>query len=342
VPLPGAFARFRGAIEETLRSALAGHHPDTLYRMLRYHLGWEDERGRPLAAGGGKLLRPTLCLLACQAAGGDWQRALPAAAAVELVHNFSLVHDDIQDRDRERRHRPTVWSVWGEAQGINAGDALLALARLSLSRLVEAGVAAATVVEAGRVLDAATLEMVEGQVLDLECEERRKVGLDVYLGMIEKKTGVLFDCSLRLGGLLGSEHRGVIEGLGRCGRLLGVTFQVRDDMLGVWGAESETGKAAAADIRRRKKSLPVVYALERAQGATAEALERAYAKPELDEGDVSIVLEALDALGAQAYCREVARGRKEGALAALDGLQLEPSATEEIRQVADFMLERDF
>jgi geranylgeranyl diphosphate synthase type I len=113
VPLPGAFARFRGAIEETLRSALAGQHPDTLYRMLRYHLGWEDERGRPLAAGGGKLLRPTLCLLACQAAGGDWRRALPAAAAVELVHNFSLVHDDIQDRDRERRHRPTVWRVCG-------------------------------------------------------------------------------------------------------------------------------------------------------------------------------------------------------------------------------------
>lgn len=340
--LPGAFARFRGEIEETLRAALVGQHPETLYRMLRYHLGWEDERGRPLDSGGGKLLRPTLCLLACRAAGGDWRRALPAAAAVELVHSFSLVHDDIQDRDRERRHRPTVWSVWGEAQAINAGDALLALARLSLSRLAEAGLPAAKVVEAGRIVDAATLEMVEGQVLDLEGEERLQVGLELYQEMIEKKTGALFDCSLRLGGLLGGDDRGVSESLGRCGRLLGVAFQVRDDMLGIWGAEGETGKPSGADIRRRKKSLPVVYALERATGATAEALERAYAKRELDDGDVSLVLDVLDSLGAQAYCRGLARERKEEALASLEGLPLEPQASEEIRQVAEFVLEREF
>jgi len=342
VELPGAFARFRGAIQETLRGALAGRLPETLYRMLRYHLGWEDERGRPLNEGGGKLLRPTLCLLACQAAGGDWRRALPAAAAVELVHDFSLVHDDIQDRDRERRHRPTVWSVWGEAQGINAGDALLALARMTLSRLVESGVPAAKVVEVGGVLDAATLEMVGGQVLDLEGEERLRVGLELYLAMIEKKTGALFDCSLRLGGLLGDEEGGVAEALGRCGRLLGVAFQVRDDMLGVWGAESEIGKPTAADIRRRKKSLPVVYALERAEGATAEALERAYSKPELDEADVSLVMEVLDSLGAQAYCWQLAQKGKDDALAALEGLRLEPGAIGEIGEIAEFVLERDF
>src|SRR3989441_5346125 len=137
--------------------------------MIRYHLGWEDAEGRPQDVGG-KGLRPTLCLLACEAAGGDWHRALPVAAAVELVHNFSLIHDDIQDRDSERHHRPTVWSIWGEAQAINAGDALLLLARLFILRLPDGGVSDSVALEAARMLDEGTLEMVEGQTLDLTFE----------------------------------------------------------------------------------------------------------------------------------------------------------------------------
>jgi geranylgeranyl diphosphate synthase type I len=145
VPLPAAFIRYREALDAKLRSLLTsglppGGHPEELHRMLRYHLGWEDAEGHPIGSGGGKALRPTLCLLACEAAGGDWRKALPAAAALELVHNFSLVHDDIQDRDRERRHRATVWSVWGEAQAINAGDALLALGSLAILDLAAEGV----------------------------------------------------------------------------------------------------------------------------------------------------------------------------------------------------------
>src|SRR5207244_497044 len=138
--------------------------------MIRYHLGWEDAEGRPEDVGG-KGLRPTLCLLACEAAGADWRQALPAAAAIELVHNFSLIHDDIQDRDTERHHRSTVWSIWGEAQAINAGDALLALARPILLRLADEGVPAATVMEAASVLDEATLEMVAGQEPEYAFEE---------------------------------------------------------------------------------------------------------------------------------------------------------------------------
>ncbi len=146
--------------------------------MLRYHLGWEDAEGRPLRSEGGKALRPTLCLLACEAAGGDWRAALPAAAALELAHNFSLVHDDIPDRDPERRHRPAVWSVWGEAQAINAGDALLALSHLAVLKLVPKGVPAERALQAARVLDECTLEIVEGQALDISFEERLDVGED--------------------------------------------------------------------------------------------------------------------------------------------------------------------
>ena len=339
---PAVLARYRREMDATLRSLLGRQHPPALYRMVRYHLGWEDPEGRPTASAGGKALRPSLCLLTCEAVGGDWRKALPAAAAVELVHNFSLVHDDIQDGDRERRHRPTVWSLWGEGQAINAGDALLALARLALLKLAEEGVPPARVVEAARILDEGTLEMVEGQVMDLGFEERLEVELEAYLEMIDKKTGALFDCSLRLGALVGNGDPSLTEAMGRCGRLLGVAFQIRDDMLGVWGAESQTGKLPAADIRRRKKSLPVVYALSRAEGSTLAELRRAYSGPELRDEDVSMVLRCLDAIGAQAYCREAAEERKAAALAELDRLELKSEAADELKRTAAFLLERDF
>ncbi len=335
-------APYERELEAFLRSILAQQQPPALYRMARYHLGWEDAGGRPVRAAGGKALRPLLCLLACEAAGRDWRRALPAAAAVELVHNFSLVHDDIQDGDRERRHRPTVWSIWGEPQAINAGDALLVLARLALLDLAERGLTAEAVVAAARVLDAATLEMVEGQVMDIGFEESLEVDLPAYLEMIEKKTGALFGCSLELGALVGGAEAGVVEAMGRCGRLMGAAFQVRDDMLGVWGAESQTGKQPAADIRRRKKSLPVVYALSHAEGPVLDELRRAYGQAELGDEDVSLVLRTLDALGAQAYCGRLAKERQTAALAELDRLDLRPDAAAKLRQTAAFLLERDF
>ena len=153
--------RFSGEIESFLRSVLQRPMPQPLQRMLCYHMGWEEADGRP-SSHSGKALRPNLCLLACEAAGGNARRAIPAAAAVELVHNFSLIHDDIQDRDRERRHRPTVWSIWGEAQAINAGDALLTLARLAMARPAEDGAPPEIMIKAARLLDERTLEM--GQV----------------------------------------------------------------------------------------------------------------------------------------------------------------------------------
>jgi len=347
VALPAAFGRYREALDARLRSLLTsglppGSHPEELHRMLRYHLGWEDAQGHPVRTDGGKALRPTLCLLACEAAGGEWSKALPAAAALELVHNFSLVHDDIQDRDSERRHRPTVWWVWGEAQAVNAGDALLALGGLTVLELAAEGIPLERVLEAGRILDRSTLELVEGQALDLSFEERLDVTEDAYLEMIEKKTGALFDCALRLGGLVGADDPAMADALGRGGRLLGVAFQICDDMLGVWGAENRTGKAPAADIRNRKKSLPVVYALARSEGATAEELRCIYSQPGLSDPDVSIVLGALESVGAQAYCRRAAEERREQALQELAGAGLREGPAQELRQVADFLLERDY
>jgi len=257
---PSIFARYQADLDAYLRDTLTEGHPPLLYRMMRYHLGWEDAQGRPTEAAGGKALRPGLCLWACEALGGERRKCLAAAAALELTHNFSLVHDDIQDGDRERRHRPTVWAVWGQGQAINAGDSLATLARLVLLRLAEEGLEPAAVVRACRILDEACLAMIEGQCLDLEFEDRAEVSLDEYLEMIEKKSGALFGAAIHLGALTAGADEGLGERFGRAGRLLGTAFQVRDDLLGVWGRRDVTGKPEAADIRRRKKTLPLLYA----------------------------------------------------------------------------------
>ena len=339
--VPAPLARYRRDVDAFLKSFLQRDSFGQLTRMTRYHMGWEDEQGQG-ADKTGKGLRPSLLLLACEAVGGDWRRAVPAAAAVELVHNFSLVHDDIQDGDLERHHRPTVWSIWGQAQAINAGDALLAMARLALLRLHDEGLPPGTTLAAARLLDEKTLQMVEGQVMDLAFEQTREVGMDDYLAMIGKKTGALFDCSLAVGALVGGSDPRTAQKLGEAGGRLGLAFQVRDDMLGIWGAETRTGKRPAADIRRRKKSLPIVYVLNSGDHAAAECVSQAYEADDLSEEDVSMVLRSLDAVNAQGYCAAQAQNQKAEALDLLSTLPLDAARLAELRETADFLLERDF
>lgn len=340
--LPSLFARYRTELDQYLRSAVPQGSPALLYRMMRYHLGWEDEQGHLLNEGAGKALRPTLCLWACQATGGDWRTALPAAAALELVHNFSLVHDDIQDGDRERRHRPTVWSLWGRPQAINAGDSLLILSRLVMLRLEERGVTPAKVSEACRVLDEASLTMIEGQCLDIGFEGEREVSVEAYLDMIAKKTGALLEAALRLGALVAVDDEPTMSRFARCGHLLGLAFQIRDDILGVWGAADVTGKPVAADIRRRKKCLPVVYAMAVAQAGERGQLLQVYSQGTPGDEEVGTVLRLLDSHRAYDYCQQMAQERIEQALAELAAVDIEPTARQEFETVTNFVLGREF
>src|SRR5256884_2145483 len=221
--LPGVLLRWSASIEQEMRRQALP--PTTeLGRMAAYHLGWADVDGRPAGVGGGKRLRPCLCLWAAAACGAEPEYALPVAADNELIHNFTLVHDDIQDGDLLRRGRPTVWSVWGQAQGINAGDGLFALAlRAALARP-----------EAAAVLVDATLEVIEGQCLDLQHEGRLDGSLPAYLRLVEAKTGALFGASLEAGAAVARAAPEEREKLRRAGRQLGIAFQLRDDWLGVW------------------------------------------------------------------------------------------------------------
>ncbi len=248
--------RFREPLVRHLASLVP--EEGVLRLLLGYPLGAVEADGRPGPGPGGKLLRPTLVLFACEALGGEAERALPLAAAVELVHTFSLVHDDIVDQDRVRRGRPAAWVALGESQALHAGDGLLALAFGTAAGAKLPGRAVAWAVEA---LASATLAMVEGQALDLEFEGRQ-VGTEAYLRMARGKTGALLGCALALGAIaagredLAPAHR-------RVGVTLGLAFQIRDDWLGLWGDPAVLGKSVGGDLARGKRTYPVAWALDR-------------------------------------------------------------------------------
>ncbi|GBD11675.1 (2E,6E)-farnesyl diphosphate synthase [bacterium HR23] len=305
--VPRLLGAYQGLLGPALQEAIGGAD-EALLLPLRYHMGWVDPLGNPITAEHGKALRPTLCLFACEAVGAPPQRALPTAVALEGIHNFSLIHDDIQDGDRERRHRPTVWAVWGVNKALTAGNALRTLADLALLRLHWEGVPAEVALQAAHCLTSGYLEMIEGQVLDLSYERRMDITVQDYLHMVSKKTAALLGASLGLGALVGGAPREAVETLHRAGRLLGLGFQVQDDVLGIWGQPAQTGKAAGADILRRKKSFPIVYALQNAPAPLAERLRWCYQQEALGPAEVAQVLEVLDAVAARRHAQQTAEG----------------------------------
>nr|BBH88580.1 polyprenyl synthetase [Thermosporothrix sp. COM3] len=282
------------------------------YGQMRYHLGWVDASFTPTSSNPGKLLRPTLLLLAYEAAGAwglsneqDYlERALPAAASVELTHNFTLIHDDIVDGDKERRHRRTLWSIWGASHGINSGDGMFALSRLALWDVLEKGVEGEIAARLGRVLDRSCLTLAEGQYLDMSFEDQTEVSTAMYIDMIQRKTAALMACAAEMGAMLGTRDQATIESLRTFGEAIGLAFQVRDDLLGVWATTAELGKTEAGDIYRRKKSLPILHALEQASAEDRATLQQIYQQQEpLSTEQVRTVLECMERTGTQAYCR---------------------------------------
>lgn len=234
-------------------------YPAEFISMLKYQLGWEGENSGLEAQG--KRIRPLLVLLACHACGGDWRKALPSAAAVELVHNFSLIHDDIQDCSETRRGRKTVWKKWGEAQAINAGDAMLTVAHLSLFRL-NSHFEPALVNQAVNLLQSACLKLTRGQYLDIAFEHQDDLPMDLYWQMVEGKTGALLAACLGLGALTSLAEESLWKSLMEFGSRIGAAFQVQDDWLGIWGNDELTGKSTISDLVAKKKTYPVLFGIQ--------------------------------------------------------------------------------
>ena len=337
--LPAIFHRYRSDFGKALRLELS-QDSSGVYGMFRYYMGWADRDGKPLSAAQGKALRPTLCLFACEAAGGTVQQAMPAAVAIELIHSFSLIHDDIQDMDETRHHRPTLWAVWGIPRALVAGNVLRIVADMALGKLADEGVSAETAARVVRILTDAYLSMIEGQYLDLSYEGRRDVDAPQYLDMISKKTGALIRCSTTLGAVIGSRDEATVRALKSYGRSLGLVFQIRDDVLGVWGEEETTGKPVGADIRRKKNSFPVVYAMSAAGAKDKRTLERVYSREEPSDGDVSEVLEVMERTGVKEQASVLMSEHCDRAVDALSGLEIEPAILREAEELVHFLLVR--
>ncbi len=299
--LPGVYAAYLPWIEAELRVILRSPEPAVgrHYGMMQYHMGWLDAGLNPAEASPGKRIRPVLCLLACAAAGGDPRRALAAAAGLELLHNFSLIHDDIEDDSATRRHRATVWKLFGLPLACNAGDAMFSLAHLAFQRLRESDVPPTIILDAIRCFDETCVALTEGQFLDMSFEAKASVSTEEYYRMIAGKTGALLAASPQIGALIGGGSPELVSAYWRYGAALGRAFQLRDDVLGIWGDEAMTGKSAASDILSKKKSLPIVYALR--DPAAGPHLARLYGQPKLTRTSVPRVLELLETAQARAY-----------------------------------------
>lgn len=338
------FAPILADIEAEMRTVRAKQRviAPILWAMVDYQFGWD--RGAEVVEKNvaGKRIRPVLMALVAQAVCGAYDHVLPAAVALELLHNFTLIHDDVMDHSRERRHRPTIWAQWGSAQAINAGDGIYALANLAMTRLLERGVPPEKVVRAHRSLSQACLWTAEGQILDMDFETREDVTPAEYLTMVANKTGTLIESAAYIGALLSTDDAALPDAYAAFARNLGIAFQVRDDYLDIWGDSSETGKPVASDIRDRKKSYPVLVAFERATAPDRAALARIYAQDSLRDGDVQTVLAILSRVGAADHTDQIARDHYQTALRNLDSTGIHNVTQDTIRDLAAFLIKRAY
>ncbi len=323
------------AIEADLKKIIrSSDEPDLegFHQILAYHMGWEGEGSGPAAAG--KRIRPFLALLVNASAGGEWRIALPAATAVELIHNFSLIHDDIEDDSPLRRGRPTVWKKWGIPLAINLGDAMLTLAHISLLRLEETS-DCAIAFKAEQILHQTCLDLTRGQHRDISYAERRDMQLDAYWPMVTGKTGALLSACTCLGALVAGANNEILTAYKEFGLNLGIAFQALDDLLGVWGDAALTGKSTDSDLVSGKKSLPVLYGLS-LDGEFADRWLKGGVLPE----EVNHLAQLLEAEGARDYTQETAACFTDKALQALARAKPRGQAGEELVSLANQLLQR--
>lgn len=325
----------RQLVEPALREAVDTLGP-TMRRIAGYHLGWRDADGRAIDESGGKSIRPALTLLCAEAVGETPQVAVQVAVAVELVHNFSLLHDDVIDRDATRRHRPTAWTVFGQGDAILAGDALSTLAVD-----VVAGSGHPYALEGVRMLNATVQELVNGQSADMAFESRSDVDVNECRAMAESKTGALLGCACALGALFGGGSSEQVAHMCAFGNQLGLAFQFVDDLLGIWGDPAVTGKPVHSDLSNRKKTLPVVAALN-AGTADADRLSRLYLRDgDLSRADRALAAELIDAAGGRSWSSRQADALFGQAIDRLRRAGLRDRPTAELEELARLVTRRD-
>jgi geranylgeranyl diphosphate synthase, type I len=335
------FARYLPKLDQYMRHIVTEQHeyPHDFSVMLQYAMGWVEADGIAYDKPTGKRIRPVLLLLCTEAANGNWQTALPCAAAVELLHNFSLIHDDVQDDSPLRHNRPTVWKLWGIANAINAGDALFSLSFRSLETLTHhTELLPETILKVWHIYNRTTLELTRGQHLDMRFEKQSLVTSDEYISMISGKSAALISACAEMGALIGSHDSKRASAFAEFGLNLGIAFQIHDDILGIWGDPKQTGKSVATDIVSRKKSLPVLYGLSQ-----SAALVDIYNRPSsMTDEMVLRAVELLDQADARAYARTTEDEYYEKAIAALNRAEPETTALAGLNGIVDTLFDRQY
>ena len=333
-----SLANYRDALKEEMQRIVSPSEssPSLVYGMLQYHLGWVDAEFRPASSYGGKHLRPILLLLTTEAQGGEWQYALPAAAALELLHNFTLIHDDIEDRDTRRRGKATLWSIWGVPQAINAGDALFTLAYRALIDLRSQPLPAHRVIQALDRYTDAVLHVTEGQCRDIAFECMDTVEEAEYLAMIDGKTAALIGLAAELGGIVAGAPEANVTALRTFGVALGKAFQMQDDLLGLWGDPERTGKPVGSDLRKHKKTLPILHGLQR-----SEKLRALLSQPSIGNEEVQQALSLLESVGSRSYTEAQAQRYHNQALEALASSGGQGEAQPTLDSLVVDLLDRD-
>ncbi len=330
-------------IDAEMNRIFNGHDfPKQLYDIMKYHLGWLDEELNHVDQYVGKRFRPTMCLLTYNTISGVYDKVLPAAAAIELIHNFSLIHDDIEDVDAERRHKPTVWKLWGVPHAINVGDGMHVMANLAALRLNELNVTHSKIVDVIGILNRSVMELCEGQYLDMSFEGRTDVTTDMYLEMISRKTAALIEASMHIGAVLATNDEELVRHFRKFGKKIGIAFQIIDDIIGIWQRTEDTGKPVASDIRNKKKTLPVLYAFEKASKENRKLMADVYEKDELSDDDVNKILNVLEEVGAREGCQKIASKFEREALEELDRTGIQNEAMDKLKTLTNFLVDRTY
>jgi geranylgeranyl diphosphate synthase type I len=333
---PQALTRIRGLVEPAMRAVVDGIADPHMRLISAYQLGWVSADGSQVVGGGGKAIRPALAVLSAEVTGAPSEVAVPAAVAVELVHNFSLLHDDVMDRDVERRHRPTGWVVFGEGQAILAGNAMLTAA---VQAVVNSGDPGARALPP---LLEAIQDLVSGQSRDLLLESAEDVELDDVLAMEAGKTAALMACAASIGAAAAGAPEKTVRRLFRFGFDIGMAFQLVDDLLGVTGDPAVTGKSSSSDVRAGKRSAPIVAALRSRTEAGGRLQELFAGKPPSSEADVALATELITEAGGLEWASREAQRRLSAAIAQVSDADLHEPALSELVAVGRFIVDRDY
>lgn len=312
-----------------------------VYDALRYSMGWIDENENP-SSPHGKSLRPALCLYTCESVGTPFETALPAAVALELIHNFSLIHDDIQDKDLIRHHKATLWARLGTPKALIAGNIMRVVADKTARDLESNDLPPDIIFNVIKLLTKSCLEMIEGQFLDIQFESQLQISIPDYMNMISLKTGALIRTSITIGASIGTQDNKLITDFNNFATNLGFAFQIRDDYLGIWGDSTETGKSVGADILRKKNTLPIIHLKSQSSGTNSKHVEKIFLKDSLSENDLSDILHIMDELQTKEYTAERTNHYCDLALEHLNKLNLDNSYKYNFLELLEFFRSREF